>query len=58
MKQNQSKPVFASLLGSREDVAVTEDFLRKERIPVVSFPEAAIQVFARMWRYVQMNRLR
>ena len=37
---------------------VAEDFFRKQRIPVVPFPEAAVQVFARMWRYVQLNRLR
>ena len=58
IRENRSKPVFVSLLGNREDIAVTEDFFRKERIPVVPFPESAIQVFARMWRYVQMNRLR
>jgi acyl-CoA synthetase (NDP forming) len=58
IRENQSKPVFVSLLGSREDLAATEDFLRKERIPVVPFPETAIQVFARTWRYVQMNGLR
>jgi len=58
IRENPIKPVFVSLLGSREDLAATEDFLRKERIPVVPFPETAVQVFARMWRYVQMNRLR
>jgi len=58
IRENRSKPVFVSLLGSKEDVAVTEDFLRKERIPVIQYPEAAVQVFARMWRYVQMNRRR
>lgn len=58
IRENPSKPVFVSLLGSREDVAVTEDFLRMERIPVVPFPEVAVQVLARMWRYVQMNRMR
>jgi acyl-CoA synthetase (NDP forming) len=58
IRGNPSKPVFASLLGSREDISIAEDFLRSERIPVTPFPETAIQVFARMWRYVQMNRLR
>jgi acetyltransferase len=58
IRENPSKPVFVSLLGHREDMAAAEDFFRRERIPVVPFPEAAIQAFARMWRYVQMNRLR
>lgn len=58
IQENPSKPVFVSLLGSREDVAGTEDFLRKARIPVVPFPETAVQVLARMWRYVRMNGLR
>jgi acyl-CoA synthetase (NDP forming) len=58
IRENPVKPVFVSLLGSREDLAVTEDFLRKARIPVIPYPEAAVEVFARMWRYVEMNRLR
>jgi acetyltransferase len=58
IRESQSKPVFVSLLGSRGDISIAEDFLRSQRIPVLPFPEAAIQVFARMWRYVQMNRLR
>ena len=53
-----TSPVSVSLLGSREDMAAAEGFLRKQRIPVVPFPETAIEVFARMWRHVQVNRLR
>lgn len=55
IRGSPSKPVFVSLLGSREDMAITEDFLRKERIPVMPFPETAVQVFARMWRYVRIH---
>jgi acyl-CoA synthetase (NDP forming) len=58
IREDRRKPVFVSLLGNREDLAVTEDFLRKERIPVMPFPEVAVQVFARMWRYAERKSSR
>lgn len=48
---NRSKPVFVSLLGSKEDMRSASDYLLKQKIPCVSYPETAIQAFSHMWNY-------
>ncbi len=53
VKEKGNKPVFFSLLGTREDVEGDRDFLEKHGIPFYSFPETAVRVFARMWRYAR-----
>lgn len=49
--KNKSKPVFFSLLGSREDMQACASFLESRGIPCVPFPEIAARVISNMWRY-------
>ncbi len=56
IQQRLSKPVFFSLLGSRENVEVCRAFLEEHRIPFYLFPEMAVRVFAHMWRYARRVR--
>jgi acetyltransferase len=49
--ERRPKPVFFSLLGSKEDKEACEGFLEGNRLPCYDFPEHAVQVFAHMLRY-------
>jgi acyl-CoA synthetase (NDP forming) len=51
LKEGLSKPVFFSLLGSRENVEACREFVEQNGIPFYLFPEMAVRVFAHMWRY-------
>ena len=51
IQRDRSKPVFFSLLGAKKDVEVSRVFLEENRIPCYDFPEMAVRVLARMWRY-------
>ncbi len=53
INENRSKPVFISLLGSKEDTRSAGDYLLKQKIPCVSYPETAIQAFSHMWNYAK-----
>jgi acetyltransferase len=53
IKETGDKPVFFSLLGTREDVEADRAFLEQHGIPFYPFPETAVRVFARMWRYAR-----
>jgi acyl-CoA synthetase (NDP forming) len=53
VKEYANKPVFFSLLGTREDVEENRAFLEKHGIPFYLFPEMAVRVFAHMWRYAR-----
>jgi len=48
-----SKPLFFSLLGAKKDIEVSRGFLEENRIPCYDFPEMAVRVFARMWKYAR-----
>jgi len=49
--QNSKKPVFVSLLGRKEDVRESREYLLKQLIPCYSFPETGVKVFSHMHRY-------
>ncbi|MBW1812551.1 MAG: CoA-binding protein [Deltaproteobacteria bacterium] len=53
ISENRSKPVFVSLLGAKEDTRSTSDYLLKQKIPCVAYPEMAIQAFSHMWSYAK-----
>ncbi|MCP4751714.1 MAG: hypothetical protein GY866_12530 [Proteobacteria bacterium] len=54
---NRTKPVFVSLLGSKEDVTTSEDYLLGQRLPCFSYPETAIRVFSNMSRYAALRSM-
>jgi acyl-CoA synthetase (NDP forming) len=54
--ERRPKPVFFSLLGSKEDKEACESFLEGNRLSCYDFPEHAVQVFAHMWRYHTVRR--
>jgi acyl-CoA synthetase (NDP forming) len=54
IKKRPTKPIFFSLLGTREDVDACRVLLEKNRIPFYPFPETAIRVFAHMLRYARI----
>ncbi len=56
IQERLSKPVFFSLLGSKENVEACRAFLEEHRIPFYLFPEMAVRVFAHMWRYARRVR--
>jgi acyl-CoA synthetase (NDP forming) len=47
------KPVFFSLLGSKEDVESCRAFLEGHQMPFFLFPEMGVRVMAHMWRYAR-----
>ncbi len=51
VKESASKPVFFSLLGTRDDMEACKSFLEGMGIPCVPFPETAAKVISHMWRY-------
>ena len=53
INENGSKPVFVSLLGAKEDTRSTGDYLLRQKIPCVSYPESAIRAFSHMWNYAK-----
>ena len=53
IKSRLNKPVFFSLLGTKETVDPAQLFLEKNRFPTFSFPEKAVHVFAHMLRYAR-----
>ncbi|MBM4333815.1 MAG: hypothetical protein FJ117_21795 [Deltaproteobacteria bacterium] len=56
IKSQCTKPVFFSLLGSKKDIDICQGFLEENRIPCFDFPEMAVRVFARMWRYARWRQ--
>jgi len=53
LKEKRTKPVFFSLLGSKKDLQLTQDFMDENGFPCYDFPEMAVRVFSRMWAYAQ-----
>jgi len=49
------KPVFFSLLGTKKDIESCQKFLEDRQVPCYDFPEMAVRVFSRMWRYAQIK---
>lgn len=56
IQQDGRKPVFFSLMGAKKDIEATQNFLEEKRIPCFDFPEKAIRVFSRMWRYARRRQ--
>jgi len=57
IKQTCTKPVFISLLGAKEDTRSSNDYLLKQKIPCVAYPETAIQAFSHMWNYAKKRMM-
>ena len=55
LQEHRTKPVFFSLLGTREDVEASREFLEQSQVPFCLFPEAAVRVFAHMRRYAKLR---
>ncbi len=53
-EHKRAKPVFFSLMGTKEDVDADREFLEKHGIPFYLFPEMAIRVFSHMWHYARI----
>ena len=53
INENKTKPVFVSLLGAKEDTRTAGDYLLKQKIPCVAYPETAIQAFSHMVNYAK-----
>ena len=53
IQKRLNKPVFFSLLGTKEDMEDSQTFLEQHRIPYCRFPEMAIRVLAHMLRYAR-----
>jgi len=53
----RNKPLFVSLMGTQEDVRANADYLLEHKIPFYLYPEAAVTVFANMWRYAWNHRV-
>ena len=51
IKKRSNKPVFFSLMGVKEGMDKTKQFLEERQIPVYLFPEIAIRVISHMWEY-------
>ena len=51
--QKADKPFFVSLLGGADDITQSRAYLMERHIPVFDFPEKAVRVFSRMWRYAR-----
>lgn len=54
IKKRSNKPVFFSLMGVKEGMDKTKQFLEERQIPVYLFPEIAIRVISHMWEYSKM----
>jgi len=55
VKENPCKPFLVSLLGDGLDKDTNERFLDTNGIPCFNYPEQAVSVFGRMWRYAQFK---
>jgi len=55
LKGKVTKPLFFSLLGSKDDFLASQSYLEENGLPCYDMPEMAVQVFARMWRYAQIR---
>jgi acyl-CoA synthetase (NDP forming) len=55
LRGGSPKPVFFSLLGTKEDMELSRRFLEEHHIPCFDFPEMAVRVLAQMRKYVQMR---
>jgi acyl-CoA synthetase (NDP forming) len=53
IQKRPDKPVFFSLLGTKEDMEDSQTFLEQHRIPYCRFPEMAVRVIAHMLRYAR-----
>jgi acetyltransferase len=53
IRARRVKPVFFSLLGSKEDVESCRAFLEGHQMPFFLFPEMGVRVMAHMWRYAR-----
>ena len=56
--EKKNKPVFFSIMGSKDEVQETGEFLMANKIPYYLFPEMGIRTLANMWRYQQIKRLK
>ncbi|MDQ5987686.1 MAG: Peptidyl-lysine N-acetyltransferase Pat [Syntrophus sp. SKADARSKE-3] len=53
LKKKRTKPVFFSLLGSKEELQIIQAFMDENNFPCYDFPETAVRVFSRMWTYAR-----
>jgi len=56
IRKQADKPVFFSLMGDRDRIQSTGDFLLKSKVPYSMFPEMAIRTLAYMWQYARYVR--
>jgi acetate---CoA ligase (ADP-forming) len=55
IRNEADKPVFFSLMGPRDEIQPTGDFLLKNKVPYYMFPEMGIRTFSYMWQYASRN---
>lgn len=55
--EHDSKPVFFSLLGAKEDLEACRSFLEGQGIPCFLYPETAVRVISHMWRYARRAKV-
>jgi acetate---CoA ligase (ADP-forming) len=51
IRERANKPVFFSLMGTKDDVDACRTFMDRQGVPAYLFPEEAVRVFATMRRY-------
>jgi len=56
LRERCHKPVFFTLLGTQKDMEISRAFLEENRVPCYEFPEMAVRVLARMWRYARWRK--
>jgi acetyltransferase len=56
LMERRNKPVFFSLVGDRENIEACREILEENLIPCYAYPEEAVRVMARMWRYARAAR--
>ena len=57
VNKSGTKPVFTTLIGKKEDTAISSQFLLENRIPCFAYPETAVRVFSNMWKYACVKNL-
>jgi acetyltransferase len=55
IEEKRTKPVFFSLMGTKEDVENCRAFMESHRMPCYLFPEMGVRVLAHMRRYARRN---
>jgi acyl-CoA synthetase (NDP forming) len=55
LQRGPHKPVFFSLLGTKEDIEMSQSFLEEHHLPCFDFPEMAVRVLAHMRKYAQIR---